>query len=61
MEQALTEIARETNTPLIDAHKLLEQKESGGILAGYLLVDHIHPTFQGHHVPRANGDRGRDR
>jgi tetratricopeptide (TPR) repeat protein len=50
MERALTKIARETNTPLIDAQKLLEQKESGGILGGYLLVDHIHPSFQGHQL-----------
>jgi lysophospholipase L1-like esterase len=50
MEQALAEIARDTNTPLIDAHKLLEQKESSGILGGYLLVDHIHPSFQGHQL-----------
>jgi tetratricopeptide (TPR) repeat protein len=50
MEQALAEIARETNTPLVDAQQLLEQKEPSGILGGYLLVDHIHPTFQGHQL-----------
>lgn len=44
MEEALARVARETGTPLIDAHELLEKKSRDGILGGYLLVDHIHPS-----------------
>jgi lysophospholipase L1-like esterase len=48
MEEALATIADETNTPLIDAHELLERESDMGILGNGELVDHIHPTFTGH-------------
>ncbi|MEO1996041.1 MAG: SGNH/GDSL hydrolase family protein [Planctomycetaceae bacterium] len=50
LEQALQRVARETRTPLVDAHALLEQQVPGGILGDYLLVDHIHPSIRGHQL-----------
>ena len=50
MEQALAEVARETNTPLIDAHELLERDCPSGMLGNHLLDDHIHPNFRGHQM-----------
>jgi lysophospholipase L1-like esterase len=50
MEQILSRIAAETRTPLIDAHALLEQQTTSGILGGFLLVDHVHPSIAGHQL-----------
>ena len=50
LEQALQTVARETNTPLVNAHALLEEQVPGGILGDFLLVDHIHPSIRGHQV-----------
>ncbi|HUG93280.1 MAG TPA: hypothetical protein VML55_20735 [Planctomycetaceae bacterium] len=44
MEAALARVADETDTPLVDAHALLEARARGGILGGPLLVDHVHPS-----------------
>ncbi len=48
LAEALEHIARETRTPLLDAHKLLEGFCNSGILDSSLLIDHVHPTFDGH-------------
>eukprot|EP00913_Durusdinium_trenchii_P023418 g21996.t1 len=51
MEQALRRIAEETETPLIDAHALLQQKNGERILGNGLLVDHVHPSpIRGHQL-----------
>ena len=50
MEAALLKVARQTNTPLIDAHQILESRCRDEILGNQWLVDHIHPTFKGHQV-----------
>jgi len=44
LEEALRRVAREWETPLLDAHALLEADCPGGILDNTLLVDHIHPS-----------------
>ncbi len=50
MHVRLTAIARETNTPLIDARALIESHSRDGIPGGFLLVDHIHPSITGHQL-----------
>ena len=48
MEEALERVADELNVPLIDAHALLEKESRWRILGGVQLVDHIHPSIEGH-------------
>ncbi len=50
MRKALRTIAAETSTPLIDAHALLESRSQWGILGSDWLVDHVHPSLQGHQL-----------
>lgn len=50
MERALKQVAEDTGTPLIDAFHLLEEKCPCGILGDRMLVDHVHPTFEGHQM-----------
>lgn len=50
LEHALARVATETDTPLIDLHALLEEESPGGILGGFLLVDHVHPSVTGHQL-----------
>ena len=50
MERALREIALEDEVPLIDSHALLELRTTNGILGNGWLVDHIHPSFDGHQL-----------
>jgi lysophospholipase L1-like esterase len=45
---AMERCANETGVPLIDAHVLLEQKSRLRILGNDQLVDHIHPSIDGH-------------
>ena len=47
-EELLRQIASETDTPLVDAHQLLEQESRLHILGNDQLVDHIHPSIEGH-------------
>ncbi len=50
MNDAVLEIASETDTPLVDALKLFEQRSAHGIVGGDWLVDHMHPGFAGHQL-----------
>jgi lysophospholipase L1-like esterase len=50
LEDALRQLAADSGVPLIDAHALLEAEIPGGILDGSLLVDHVHPDFDGHQM-----------
>lgn len=50
MEQAIVRVATRNHVPLLDAHRLLEQKTRHGILNSSILVDHIHPSFDGHQM-----------
>jgi hypothetical protein len=47
LQRVLQAVAGETRTPLLDAHALLESKTRNGILGGFLIVDHVHPSFEG--------------
>jgi len=44
LEEMMRKVAQETETPLIDAHKRLQDDVPDGILGNQLLVDHIHPS-----------------
>ncbi|MCA9052627.1 MAG: tetratricopeptide repeat protein [Planctomycetaceae bacterium] len=48
LEAAMQRVARERDIPLINAHSLLESQTPHEILDDSLLVDHIHPGFDGH-------------
>lgn len=50
LEDTLFRIARETGVPLVDMHALLEAKSPGSILGDDWLVDHIHPSIEGHQL-----------
>ncbi len=48
LETTLREVSSDTVTPLLDAHALLEAQSRNGLLGGRLLVDHVHPSIEGH-------------
>lgn len=48
LENALFRVADRQFVPFLDAHALLEAEATHGILGGYWLVDHVHPSFEGH-------------
>ena len=48
MEEALKRTVRETETPWLDAHALLEADCRQKILDGKWLIDHVHPTIPGY-------------
>ncbi len=48
MEEILERVAVETQVPLVDAHALLEAESRMRILGSDQLVDHIHPSIEGH-------------
>ncbi len=48
LETVMRNVATETDTPLLDAHDLLERESRNGILGGGLLVDHVHPSIEKH-------------
>ena len=50
MERAITRIARLNDVPLLDAYELLERETRHGILDSSILVDHVHPSFDGHQL-----------
>lgn len=48
MEESLRAAADRWQVPLLDAHELLEKKTDEGILGSAWLVDHVHPSVDGH-------------
>ena len=50
MHQAVLDTARQTDTPLVDVRRLVEQRSRDGIPGGYLLTDHVHPSIAGHRL-----------
>ncbi len=58
MTQVIHEAARETSTPLVDVQQLFEQRSPHGIVGSEQLVDHVHPSFEGHqHIADALADK----
>lgn len=50
MNDAVLEIAAQTQTPLVDAQALFESRSQDGIVGGEWLVDHVHPSIEGHQL-----------
>ena len=50
MSDIILEVAQQTRTPLVDIHRLYEQISDGGIPGGKYLVDHVHPSIEGHQL-----------
>lgn len=50
MKQLLRDAAVQTGTPLVDADALFAALSPGGIPGGAWLVDHVHPSIEGHQV-----------
>ncbi|WP_437202595.1 GDSL-type esterase/lipase family protein [Planctomicrobium sp. SH664] len=50
LEEALLRVVISEEIPYLDAHELLESQTDHGILGGYWLVDHVHPSFEGHQL-----------
>lgn len=48
LEEAIQRVAADRDVPFLNAHQLLEAQTPHGILDDSLLVDHIHPGFDGH-------------
>ena len=48
MHEALFLVAQDTSATLVDASLLFEQLTSDGIPGNEWLVDHVHPSIQGH-------------
>lgn len=49
-KQALHASAAETDTPLLDAHALIAEHSRSGFPDNQWLVDHVHPTVEGHQL-----------
>ena len=50
LHSALFEVARSTNTPLVDARLRIEQECRQGIPGDGWLLDHVHPSINGHQL-----------
>ncbi|NQU19805.1 MAG: tetratricopeptide repeat protein [Candidatus Nealsonbacteria bacterium] len=49
MHEALFEVARRSDTPVVDVRKLFEGLNDAGIPCDHL-VDHVHPSIEGHRI-----------
>jgi tetratricopeptide (TPR) repeat protein len=50
MNEAVLEIAGDTGTPLVDAQKLFQERSKDKIVGADWLVDHVHPSVEGHQL-----------
>lgn len=50
MQNAVKQIARDSNVPLLDADELFSQHSDHGVVGNKWLVDHVHPNIQGHQL-----------
>lgn len=50
MAQAVRDVADDHDIPLIQAHVLLEARTADGVLGDEWLLDHVHPSIQGHQL-----------
>ncbi|HUY89505.1 MAG TPA: tetratricopeptide repeat protein [Pirellulales bacterium] len=48
MNEAILDVARETQAPLVDVQALFEHNGKHGIVGGDQMADHVHPTIEGH-------------
>lgn len=50
MYDALREIASQTNTPLVDANRIISEQCRDGIADSSWMLDHVHPSIRGHQL-----------
>lgn len=50
MSDIIVDVAEDTDTPLVDARKLLEERSPQGIPGSDFYLDHVHPTIGGHQL-----------
>lgn len=50
MHDSLFDLAQEFNVPLVDIRSLIEQQTQDGIPGSEWLVDHVHPSIEGHQL-----------
>ena len=50
MNRAVLDTAEATDTPLVDVRRMYEEISDGGIPGGLYLVDHVHPSIEGHQL-----------
>ncbi len=50
MNEAVLDIAEESSVPLIDADRLISERSTHRIPGGDWLIDHVHPTIEGHQL-----------
>jgi hypothetical protein len=50
MHEAIFGVAADTNTPLVDVRRLIEDASPHGIPGEKLLIDHVHPRIDGHQM-----------
>ena len=50
MNELVLRVAEETGTPLVDADELFTSRSRGHIAGGEWLLDHVHPTLEGHQL-----------
>lgn len=50
MNEAVREVAHENGIPLVDAQALFEGKSRDGLVGDQWLVDHVHPSIDGHQL-----------
>jgi lysophospholipase L1-like esterase len=50
MHEAILSVAAKNNVPLVDAKRLFEGRSREGVLGDEWLLDHVHPSIQGHQL-----------
>ncbi|NLS93635.1 MAG: SGNH/GDSL hydrolase family protein [Planctomycetaceae bacterium] len=50
MNQAILDTACTTDTPLVDVRRMYDEFCEGGIPGGMYLIDHVHPSIEGHQL-----------
>ncbi len=50
MQAAVTQIARQSHTPLLDADAFFCERSEHGLVGNKWLVDHVHPNIEGHQL-----------
>jgi phospholipase/lecithinase/hemolysin len=50
MHESVLRVARQMNVPLADAQRLFASRSEHGIVGGRWLVDHVHPSIEGHQL-----------
>ena len=50
MNQAILNTAQKTGAPLVDVRRMYEEISQNGIPGGMYLMDHVHPSIEGHQL-----------